>query len=816
MNETEKQYHRQDEPNQSAPQHGRAMDKLSLASDQAFDLLDSINEAFYGLDSDWCFIYVNRKAEQLWNRKREGLIGKNIWEEFPQGVNTQAYQAMHRALDEQQCVQFETFSSFLNAWVEAEVNPTRRGLSVYFRDITRRKQAEEQLARMATMIAFSNDAIISETLDGTITSWNAGAEDIFGYSAQEIIGQSIRLVIPPDKQGEEGMLLQKIAAGETVHNYDTIRLNKEGHEVFVAVSLSPLKDEQGTIIGASKISRNVTERKREEVQLRRSEAALKQAQSVAHVGSWAWHIQSNHLEWSDEMYRIFGIQKTSFTGDLSEVIGHAIHPDDRAAVERANEAVIQDKRPSPLEYRVVWPDGTVRVVWAEPGEMMLDTVGNPAVLTGIVQDITERKQAEAVLHRYTERLAAINRLDRIISSSIDIGQVYDNFVEEMQSLLPLDRTAIVRLSETGDQWQVTRQWTQHQPAILPGAWRPVLGSVIEWLVTNRIPFSEPEIGEHGNWPETAILQHEGIRSRLLLPLILQERVVGVLTVASRQPAAFSEEDQSILMTIADQLSIAIQNSDLYERVQHHATELEQRVIERTAQLEASNKELEAFSYSVSHDLRAPLRAMDGFSRILLEEYVPSIPSEAQRYLHLVRDNAQQMGRLIDDLLTFSRLSRQPLNKQPVDFGLLARKVFDDLYALEMERVVEITIGALPSCEADPALLKQVFANLLGNALKFTQTREVARIEVDYHQTDGEKVYYVRDNGVGFDMQYAHKLFGVFQRLHRAEDYAGTGVGLATVQRILHRHGGRIWAEAKVDQGATFYFTLEGESQNERE
>jgi light-regulated signal transduction histidine kinase (bacteriophytochrome) len=238
-------------------------------------------------------------------------------------------------------------------------------------------------------------------------------------------------------------------------------------------------------------------------------------------------------------------------------------------------------------------------------------------------------------------------------------------------------------------------------------------------------------------------------------------------------------------------------------------DLEQRVIERTAELEAANQELEAFAYSVSHDLRAPLRAMDGFSRILQEDYAPDLSLEAQRYLGLVRDNAQQMGSLIDHLLAFSRLGRQSLKRQLIAPTALVHQVIAELGAEQAGRAVEITVGDLPACQADPALLKQVFANLLENALKFTQTREVTRIEVGWMEQDGEHVYFVRDNGVGFDMQYAGKLFGVFQRLHRAEDYEGTGVGLATVQRIVHRHGGRIWAEAEVNTGAAFNFTLGG-------
>ena len=231
-------------------------------------------------------------------------------------------------------------------------------------------------------------------------------------------------------------------------------------------------------------------------------------------------------------------------------------------------------------------------------------------------------------------------------------------------------------------------------------------------------------------------------------------------------------------------------------------------------LESANKELEAFSYSVSHDLRAPLRAINGFSRILLEEHAPALPPEVQRYLRLVCDNAQRMGALVDDLLALSRLGRQPLAKRQVALGPLVNQCLEELTAGQTGRKIEIALGDLPPCQADPSLLKQVLLNLLGNALKYTRTREVARIEIRAELHDGEYLGFVRDNGVGFDRRYAPKLFGVFQRLHRAEEYEGTGVGLAIVQRIIRRHGGRVWAEGELEKGATFYFTLPMDKRDE--
>jgi light-regulated signal transduction histidine kinase (bacteriophytochrome) len=237
------------------------------------------------------------------------------------------------------------------------------------------------------------------------------------------------------------------------------------------------------------------------------------------------------------------------------------------------------------------------------------------------------------------------------------------------------------------------------------------------------------------------------------------------------------------------------------------TDLEGRVEQRTQELAAANRELEAFSYSVSHDLRAPLRTIDGFSQAVLEDFSPALPVEGQRYLNVIREGAQRMGRLIDDLLAFSRLSRQPLNARPVDMHALASDAWEEVLS-QQRREAEVMIERLPGSSGDPSLLRQVWLNLLSNALKYSRGRAPARVHVGSVREHDRDVYFVRDNGTGFDMQYAHKLFGVFQRLHRSDDFEGTGVGLAVVQRIVHRHGGRIWAEAAVDQGATFYFTIE--------
>jgi light-regulated signal transduction histidine kinase (bacteriophytochrome) len=309
-------------------------------------------------------------------------------------------------------------------------------------------------------------------------------------------------------------------------------------------------------------------------------------------------------------------------------------------------------------------------------------------------------------------------------------------------------------------------------------------------------------------PATEALLASGVRVYMAVPMIAGGELIGALSFGGELPE-FAPEQVTIAQEVATQLAIAITQARLFERVRSHAEELELRVKERTAALEAANKELESFSYSVSHDLRAPLRAVDGYAQMLTEDYGERLDDEGRRLLGVVRTSAGQMGRLIDDLLKFSQVGRRALARSPLDMRALASEVAAELGSAYPKARIEL--GALPVLEGDRALLRHVWSNLIGNALKYSAQKDAPRVHISGRVEGAENIYTVRDNGAGFDMRYYEKLFNVFQRLHREDEFEGTGVGLAIVQRVVVRHGGRVWGEGVPGEGASFHFALPGGS-----
>ncbi|MCE1253617.1 MAG: MASE1 domain-containing protein [Anaerolineae bacterium] len=501
-----------------------------------------------------------------------------------------------------------------------------------------------------------------------------------------------------------------------------------------------------------------------EKELRYSEENLKKAQKVAHVGSWVWNLKINSLEWSDEMFHIFGINRETFNGNLADVIARSIHPDDRDKVNESNRSVIEKQIAVPLEYRIVWPDGSVHTVWGEAGEMIKNETGQVVYLNGIVQDITERKKAEE----------EIKLKDRLLHLAEDMAQVggweFDPITGEGTWT-----DAVARIHDL-DPDQSTNM--NLGISFYTGESRLKIENAIEEAIRLAKPYDlELEMN-------TARGVHKWVRT-MGLPIVENGKVVKVRGIFQDITVRKQAEDE----------------------IHQLNAELEQRVQARTAQLTVANRELEAFSYSVSHDLRAPLRSIEGFSHILLEDYVGGLDERARDYFKHIQNNTRRMSQLIDDLLKLARVTRNEMQIETVDLAVLGREVINELIEQDRDRLVEINFPEQLTVTADKNLMRIALDNLLNNSWKFTRQRPDARIELGSFEQNGSFVIYVRDNGVGFDMVYANKLFGAFQRLHNSAEFEGTGIGLAIVHRIVSRHGGSIWAESAVNQGSTFYFTL---------
>ena len=431
------------------------------------------------------------------------------------------------------------------------------------------------------------------------------------------------------------------------------------------------------------------------------------------------------------------------------------------------------------------------------------------------RQVAERKRAEAERERLlaeleyrSTQLKTAAEVSKSTSMILDPDELMGQAVELIQQRFSFYYVGLFLVDEAGE-WAVLRSGTgQAGQRMLEVGHKLAVGgdSTIGQCVANAQARIALDVGKEAIRFDNPYLPET--RSEMALPLTSRGRwCIGALTVQSADEAAFSTRDIAVLQTMADHLAIAIENARLYEQVQLNAVELEERVAERTAELIAVNKELEAFAYSVSHDLRAPLRSIDGFSRALLKDSAGRLTATGQDYLRRVRAASQRMGQLIDDLLNLSRLMQTEMRHGVVDLSALAQAIATELQQHEPERQVEFGIAEGVVANGDARLLRVVLENLMGNAWKFTSKHSSARIEFGVTQIEGAPAYFVRDDGTGFDMACADKLFGAFQRLHDRGEFEGSGIGLATVQRIIHRHGGRTWAEGEVERGATFYFTL---------
>lgn len=638
-------------------------------------------------------------------------------------------------------------------------------------DITERKHSEQQLKESEYFFKESQRASRtgSYRLDVRSGQWEYSEVlgQIFGIDRnfKSDIEQWIQLVHPEDRSMMMRHYAEEVMAGRKGFDKEYRIVRADDGAVRWVHGLGELMlDSRGEPIHMIGTIRDITEHREAEIALQRSEQRLKLATQAAKIGVWDWEIQSNTLLWDDSMFTLYGVEKSQF-GGVFEAWARGLHPADRARIDAAIQDAVEGRSEFAEEFRIVRPDGAERILKAQ-SRTQRDADGKAVRMIGVNLDITEREVAERRVRESGERLRFAMETSRIGAWDLDL-------VDHTAFRSP-EHDRIFGYEELLPRWTY-EMFLEH---ILPADRQGVDAKFRQALDTM------------GDWNfECRILRRDG-----------QERWIWAAGRHSLDSTGESKRMAGVVQDITDRKLVQ-------QELERHRSHLEELVHERTAQLEEANRELDSFCHTISHDLRAPLRHLGGFTKLLLDDCREGLSSEGRKYVDTIASAARKMGVLIDDLLEFSRTSRQEMGVDGIDMNVVLQEAMASMPDASTERKIEWSIGALPSVHGDHNLLRQVWANLLQNAIKYSRTRENPRIEVKGWVEDGEVLFSVADNGVGFDMRYAEKLFGVFQRLHRQEEFEGTGIGLAIVHRILHRHGGRIWAKAELGCGATFTFAL---------
>ena len=620
-----------------------------------------------------------------------------------------------------------------------------------YRDGRARAHAERRLSQAnaynRSLIEASLDPLVTIAPDGKITDVNSATETVTGRSRQELIGTdfSDNFTDP----GKARLGYQQVFREGSVRDYALEIRHHDGRLTPVLYNASIYRDENGEVTGVFAAARDISEQRRAAEAVRRANAYNRSLLEASLDPLVTISPDGKITDVNSATEKVTGHSRGELVG--TDFCDYFTDPEKaRAGYQQVfREGFVHD-----YELEIRHRDGRLTPVLYN-ATVYRDEAEQVIGIFAAARDITQKKRAQQVVEAERQR--------------------FNNILESLPAYLVLltpdyhvpfaNRFFRERFGDAQGRRCYEYLFGRTEPCEICETY-----TVLKTAAPHQWEWTGPD-GRNYDIHDFPFTDSDGS------PLILE---MGIDITERRQAE---------------------------QEVRKLNESLERRVRERTAELEAANKELEAFTYSVSHDLRAPLRHVDGFSKLLVEEHKAELSPPAQEYLAIVRDSVKQMGVLIDDLLNLGRVGRMELKVEVTGLNSLVQEAVKDLTRANPQRAIDWKIQTLPFLECDPSLMKLVFANLLSNAVKFTRPRDPAVIEVGTSCQDGRSVIFVRDNGVGFSMKYVDKLFGVFQRLHRAEDFEGTGVGLATVQRIIHKHGGHVWAEGELDKGATFCFTL---------
>jgi PAS domain S-box-containing protein len=661
--------------------------------------------------------------------------------------------------------EYRWFETVGQASFDTDGNPVRMVGSII--DIDERKKVEHDLESSNEEIQ-RGIALLSETqVAAKIGSWEVDLGTMTAFWSDEVYrihevepGTPIKVEEGINFYREDFRPVIQNAINNAIENKSSwdeecILITKTGREIWVRAIGHPVF-EDGQLTGLRGLFMDIDETKKKSIELDETNEKLQLSVEAGQIAIWIWDLNTNELEWNDQAYKVFGVPD-NFEPTF-EKFGTMVHPEDLDYVVQATQKTVETGEKLDIQFRWNRPDGK-EIILTGRGDIVRDEDGNPEQMIGINMDITERMRLLENIQLKESQLRSFVEQAPAAVAMLDTEMKYITVSNQWFKQYNLDKKDLVGIS--------------HYDIF------PEINEMPEWLEQHQRVLNGEELSN----PKDKIVRMDGTVQWISWKLIPWYNEPG--------------EIGGMIMYTADI------TSEVY-----YTEKLEKEVAKRTKELASVNEELESFSYSISHDLRAPLRSINGFSDILMEDYADQLDSEGKRLMGVVKESAVTMGQLIDDILEFSRLGKKKIQKSEIDMNKLFESVCEVETGAYSDKQIDLKIDDLPNALGDVALIKQVVVNLVSNAFKYSSKEDKIVINIGFDQSEENEVaYFIKDNGTGFKMEYHDKLFGVFNRLHSKNEFDGTGVGLAIAKRIINKHGGRIWAESEEGKGSTFFFSL---------